>query len=217
MESLRRDLRGNLKKILGHLHYNLKIVFSLNILAAFVLVAVTPFLFSLVRLEYSNIATVGELYLSVIGIILLPNIINIEDIDNIKEVIYIRKTPHIITTILRLAIIIIFMFILISSIILLAKLQQGNFPFWEISLGSFISSLYFGIIGITVVNITKSLPSGYLIPFAYYAFEFSTRGKYTKDFFVFSLLNESFIEKGNLLLIIGGLLIVNLVIIYKRS
>lgn len=189
----------------------------MNILVSFVLVAISPLIFSLVRLEYTDIATIGELYLSIIGIVLLPNLLTIEESDNIKEVIYIRKTPHITVTILRLVMMIMFMFILISSMILLVKIQHGSFPFWEISIGTFTSALYFGIIGLTVVNITKSLPSGYLTSFAYYAFEFSTKGKYTKDFFVFSLLNKSFIEKGNLSIIIICLLIINLMITYKRS
>lgn len=72
----------NIKKVI---YYNIKISCSVNFLAAIALIALVPFIFSLRMLGTREIAVIGEMYLSIIGIILFTYIVDIEERDNLKE------------------------------------------------------------------------------------------------------------------------------------
>lgn len=197
--------------------YNIKILTNLNILAAIVFIFVTPVFFSLVRLPYDDIAKIGELYLSIVGIILFTHIGTLEESYNTSELTYPRITPHVLVFMLRLVLSFIAVFILIGSIIAWTKANDGSFPVGEILGGVYITTIYFAVIGLTISNITKNNTAGYLVAFSYYAFEFSTKGNYTKKFYTFSLMNHSMNEKYNLLFLILFLLVINFIIVYNRS
>lgn len=196
--------------------YNIKILFSLNVIIAGVMILLTPVIFSLKLLDYMNIATVGELYLSIIGIILIPYMINIESKTNMVEIVYSKRTSQWKIILIRTFIMMIFMFLCILGIMCLAKVKGSSFNLWKVTLGIWISANFLGMIGFTVVNITNNLSMGYLVSFAYYFIEFFTKGKYTKKLYLFSLTRGGF-EKGKYLILLITLIIfiVNLAFINK--
>jgi hypothetical protein len=202
---------------LSVIKYNIKILFGLNLLAAIALVVLTPFFFSLKLLSPIEMAKVGELYLSIVGILLFPFLINIEERDNVYELIIIKRTPHVYIFILRLIIFTLITLLMFQGIASLAEFQGSSFITFEFTSGVGISALFLGMIGITVVNLTNELSAGYLSSFAYFVFEWFTKGKYTKDFYLQSLLIGSFNEKYNILALSIVLVIVNLIIINKKS
>lgn len=206
-----------LKRNVELVRYNLKILSIYNLLGALVVVLLTPLFFSLVRLNYVEIARAGEMFVSVIGIILFTYIGTIEESENVHEISYIKKTSHIYIFCIRFLILLVFAFILIGSVILWAKTHDGSFPFWEITIGTLITTLYFGMVGLTVSNFSKLNSAGYLVSFSYFAFEFATAGRFTKDFYTFSLTRHSFTEKYYLLGVILVLFVVNLGAVYRKS
>ena len=206
-------LRKNQRLVL----YNIKILANLNMLVAFVLALIVTMIFDLQRLTYQNIAIICELYLSILGILLIPFIANIENVNNTFELTYVRKISYLPIFVLRLLLSFLLLSGLALGIILVAKIQNGNFPFLEILSGTLVSAVYLGLIGLTVANISGNTAAGYLISFAYYAFEYSTKGFYTKDFFIFSLLKNSFSEKYNILMVIVVLLVVNVMMSLRKS
>ncbi len=197
--------------------YNTQILFNINTIVGIVLILSTPLVFSLTLLSYKEISFIAELYLPISGIIFLTYIGNIETDHNVYEISYTKPTPHIFIFILRLALLLTIICVFIGGIFYYAKLQESTFPYLEIFLGSIITTLYLGLIGLTIAKITNSVPAGYLISICYLIFEFITRGKYTGDFYALSLLNTSFEEKYNILLLTIIILISNIVIIYKKS
>ncbi|MDF2674777.1 MAG: hypothetical protein K0R09_3045 [Clostridiales bacterium] len=204
----------NLKKII---YYNIKITCNINFLAALILVALTPFIFSFRMLEFKDMAVVGEMYLSILGIVLFISLGDIENRDNIKEIIFSRKTPHIYIFILRMCIMMAITFLLISIITIYALYNKGNFSPWSIIFGTWISAVFLGLLGLTISNTTGNIASGYLIAFAYYLFEFITKGKYTKSFYLFSLLRNSFNEKYMILIIVAVMFGLNIAYVWKKS
>lgn len=192
--------------------YNLKLLVNLNVVTAFVLILLAPVLFSFQLISKEDLAKVGELYLSLIGIVLFPFLPMMEERGACKEVVYVKKLNHRWIDSLRLFMIMVLSFLFILSVILFAEFQGGVFPFWSMATGVWISALFFGMLGLTVANLTRNLTAAYLIPFAYFSFEFMTKGKYTKDFFVLSLLKDSFTEKYWILLLVVIMVIFNLII-----
>ncbi|WP_425446491.1 hypothetical protein [Dethiothermospora halolimnae] len=203
------------RKELGR--YNIKILCNLNILAAFIIILLTPALFSLKRLSYGEISRIGEMYLPILGVILLTYIGRIEEENNVEQLIYIREVSNLFIFVIRLVLIMTLIFMMILGIILIARLQGGIFSIWKVTFGIFISSVYFGMIGLTVANITEKLSAGYLVSFSYFAFEFFTLGKYTKEFFVLSLIKGNFSNKYNILILILMFLILNFVMINRKG
>jgi hypothetical protein len=202
---------------LSVLKYNIKILFGLNLLAAIILVVLTPLFFSLKLLPLMEMAKVGELYLSIVGIMLFPFLINIEERDHINELVFIKRTSHVYIFIVRFIIFTFIALLMFLGIASFAEFQGSSFKIFEFTAGVGISALFLGVIGMTVVNITNELSAGYLISFAYFVFELLTKGKYTKDFYLQSLLKGSFNEKYYILAVTIVLFIVNLVIINKKS
>lgn len=200
------------------LKYNFKIILNLNFLAAIGFIILIPIIASLKLLDYRTVAKIGELYISIIGIILIPYLANIENKDNIKEVIYIRKKPYVKILLERIIIMMILIFLMILGLMVLAKIQGSSFNLWEITFGTWISAVFLGMLGFTIVNLIDNISSAYLVCFGYYFMEYVTKGRYTKELYLFSLIKGSFATgKYKLLLIIIALIIFNLFIVKKKS
>lgn len=164
-----------------------------------------------------EIAVIGEMYLSIMGIILFTSIGDIEDRDNIKETVFTKKTPYVYIFILRILILVVSTFLLITMITMYAWHNGGSFSIWRITIGIWISAVFLGFLGLTIANVTGNITSGYLAAFAYYLFEFVTKGKYSKGFYLFSLLNDSLNEKYRILIIIVVILGINIAFIQRKS
>lgn len=197
--------------------YNSKILFNLNVIAAIVVAALIPIIFSFRLLNFSEMAQISERIISIIGILLLPFIAHIEKRDNIEEVIFPKKTHHALIFLLRYFLLSLLVILIIFALCIVAKLQGAEFNISKILFGTSISAIFFGTLGLTVSNLTRTLSSGYLIGFAYYLFDYMSHGKYTKSFYSFSLMNNSFSEKYYLLAVTGILFLINVIYVHWKS
>jgi hypothetical protein len=82
--------------------------------------------------------------------------------------------------------------------------------------GSFITAFYLGIIGMVIAYVTKQKTVGHIVPFSYYMLDMFTMGKYTKEFYLFSLLNDNFNVKLNLLISSIVILVWFLIYLYRK-
>lgn len=218
MEKTKYSSSDTIAAYFSSIKYNIKLLFNLNSLAAILYVILVLMISSIRLLDYKALAVIGEQYFSIIGIILVPYLLTIEDKDNIKEVICCRKTAYANTIFLRIFIVMFSMLLIIFSIMIYAKLQGCSFKLWELTLGTWITAAFLGMIGFTVANLSHNISAAYLVSFGYYFIEYVTKGKYTKDLYLFSL-TKGILSNGKLiiLLITFTLMIVNLLIINKRS
>lgn len=194
--------------------YNTKILFDLNAAAAILLVALAPFIFSFDLLAYKDIAKVSELYFSILGIILFAYIGNIENQEQAVELVSVRTLPHFVICFIRLMMVLLLAFALVSAILLYAKLRGSIFPFGELSLGVMVTILFLGAIAYTLTNLTNQVSTAYIAAFAYYLMEYSTKGKYTGEFYLFSLTKLDIAPKYYLLGAAAAILILNLLYIH---
>jgi hypothetical protein len=197
--------------------YNFRICFGLSTFLVILLCALSQALFNFNSMSTLTVADMGEIYLSVIGILLFTQLGRLEERNNVNEIAYLKRIPHIRIFALRLVMALLISFVCVFTVISIAKMRSGSFDFWEFTVGIWISTVYFGMIGLTLVNITGELAAGFIAAFGYYVFELFTRGSYTGDFYVFSLLNNSFNEKYRILIVIIVVMIGNLMLVKKKS
>lgn len=195
--------------------YNSKILLDWNALAAFALFLLTPFIFSFNLLSYKEIAKVTELYLSISGILLFAYIGSIENREFATELVNVRKVSHWRVVLLRFVIVLLSVIAMILVLLAFAMWKGSIFPYWEVVAGTVITIMYLGSIAFTIGNFTNQLSSGYIIAFAYYLLEYTTKGRYTGSMYLFSLLKLNFTPKYYLLTAALVMLAINLIYIYK--
>lgn len=199
-------------------YYNAKIIGYVPILVAVACTVVISTVFNLRFSTYSEIAQVGEMYLSLLGIILLPHLSIVEDTDSIHETVYPRRFRHVLSVLYRLLFTGALLWFLIMSVVMLAKLQGSEFPWLEITGGVWISAMGLGAAGLTAATFSRNIAAAYITGYLYYVLELFTKGKYTGDLYLFSLLRGQFEQgKWGMAIIIAVVLAVNLVYVWRKS
>jgi hypothetical protein len=193
--------------------YNIKLLANKNLAAALLLVCALLFFTDLNNIPAVGLAQIGERYLSIIGILLITQIGCLEGDKGAAEVSAVRRYPQVLLFLQRLFFVTLVMVLMISGFMVAAKLQKGMFSYWQMTWGIIITSSFLGLFGLTVASLTGNIVSGYLVSFSYLIFEMLSGGKYTKSFYLLSLLRNSFGEKYNILVLIGCLLIVNILFV----
>lgn len=191
--------------------YNVKIIFGWNLAAAIGFCLLCPVLFDVHYMAFNDIAQVGELYLSVTGILLLPGLGKTEEKARSSEIIYCRAFPYLKTWLLRVGLSAVVVFLLISAVMFYASVNHGSFDFFTVTGGAFVTAMYLGLVGLTVSTLQRELSAGYIVSFGYFMFEYFTRGRYTSRFYLFSLLNNDLKPKYILLAVSVLLLLLNAV------
>jgi hypothetical protein len=173
----------------GLLRYNLKLIPKAGLIVSALLLLAIQAIFSLEIVDFLDMARIGETYISILGIILIPGAVFIDENADIKEIIHSKSVSAVIPSIIRLIYLVTLLFFGIVIFVVAAVVQGGNFNQGSIIAGVFISALLLGATGYLVGTFSKNMALSYLITFGYYGLELFTRGKYTKGFYLFSLQN----------------------------
>ncbi|WP_458787834.1 hypothetical protein [Vallitalea sediminicola] len=158
----------------------------------------------------------GEYLLTPLGVLLFTHLAGFEKESKVYELTYIRKVPHCMIVISRVISYMIGMYLIILMVFSVEKIFGGEFNFFNCVHGSFITALYLGVIGMVSAYISGQRTVGYIIPFVYYMFDMFTFGKYTRGLYLFSMINDDFGIKINLLTISIVMLILFIVYLYKK-
>lgn len=197
------------------LYYNLKILRNRNLYIALALPILAPLFFSFRMITPMEMAKICELYLSFFGIVLFGNILDYES-NGIGEVTYCKKFGQAKVFMARFIMLSFIALIVVSSILALGKVGGGTFEFGIFLYGTMVNITYLGIFTITIYNISENLAITYMISFSYILFEYCTKGKYTKNFYILSMTKGDFAPKDNLFFLLVVLVIVNIFILYKK-
>ncbi|GKX32237.1 hypothetical protein SH1V18_47170 [Vallitalea longa] len=180
--------------------YAFLIIFSINVLHS---------------LNFSPI-DIGEFLLTPLGILLFTHLPGFEEENNIYEFTYLKNIPHHIVVLSRIISYALGMYLLMIGVFGLERAFGAEFNFIEIVNGSFITAFYLGAIGMIAAYVSKQRTVGYIVPFIYYMLDMFTFGKYTKRFYLFSLVNQDFSIKINLLVTSIVLLIGFIIYLYRK-
>lgn len=204
-------LRQSLSRYLGILRVNLWLSHSVNMILAFLLLAMAPLIFSINDLGYSESARVIEQYLSVIGILLLSPIFRPELNKDIREVVESKYTSQIGVYLIRILLAFITIILFSMSFIFLLKANNSLVQQWNYIFAAFSTALFLGSMGMLAYGITDQLIIGYMLPLSYFLFNLYSGDRYVKKLYLFSLMKGSMAEKHWLFATAITMIIVTLV------
>lgn len=180
-----------------------------HILLSLLFLLLSPFISGVENLDASRTARVLELYVSLLGIILLIPIFLPEQNKDIRELMnskFITLTAvHVIRIIQACIVLIIFIF----SYIIFLKINNCTFPVINYFLGTLLEAVFLGGMGILAYSFSDQIAIAYMLPMVYYIMAMGGGSKLLKNFYLFSMTIGSYNEKtylgvsGLVMIIVG--------------
>lgn len=177
---------------------NLKCNLIPHILISFVLLMFSPLLMGVENLDASMTAKVLEMYVALIGIILLTPLLLPEQNKEIKDLVESKYTPGIIVYLIRLFEASICLILLIGGYVAILKYNNCVFPEIKFFLGTLTEAIFLGAIGFCAYSLCEQIAISYMLPIVYYVMAIGGGKKLLGDFYLFSMIYGSYEEKVNL-------------------
>lgn len=174
---------------------NLKYFYFSHILAALIICLISPLIMGVKNLDPRNTAKILEVYISLLGIILLvPVFYPDQDLD-IRDLIRSKKESLSTLHILRTMEAFVFLISIVFGFLVFLKINHCSFPLVEYLYGTLASCIFLGGMGIFVYSMIDNLPIAYMVPMLYYMLCFGTGKKYLGKFYLFSMLSGTVADK----------------------
>lgn len=188
------DIRSALK----FLSINLKHNFIPHLMAALLIVLLTPLIFAVSSLDERLAAQPIEMMLSLTGTVILTPIFLPEQNETIRDVICSKRTDYMKVCIMRIIYSIIALASIIGVFVLVMRFCESHVTFRHFA-GGFASALFLGSLGFLTAGFSRNAPAGYMVSLIYYIANFAMKDK-LGNLFLFSMYAGSFKEKYWLLL-----------------
>lgn len=202
------------KNYLSLIKVNNKIWLRKNLVLAIILMIFTPIVFYIKTIDSKAAATILDVYLPLVGIVMIGSIFSPEEKGNVLETVRCRTIDYSFIYLLRMLLGILSTFCIIAFGVFILQMLGGDFPWGKFLYGSFVTALYLGSVAVLVSSITNESIVGYLAGIGYVIMEIATRGEYTKKLYIHSMTTNSFEEKKNVLAL-GIIFLVASIIINK--
>lgn len=197
--------------MLSLIKYNIKILMSPSYFIGWLFLLCLPFILNFRLLEQVELARISEQGFILVGVIWVSGLLNYEQAAHVGDLVNQMRVKITLIFIIRLLFMIFNMIIAFTMLLFIAHIQGSVFNFGKLLFGSIIGAFMLGMISLLFFQLTKEISVGYLMSFAYYYFELSTKGEYTKYFYLYGLLSG--IPYNKLLLM--GVSIILLIINWK--
>ncbi|MPQ31871.1 ABC transporter permease [Clostridium estertheticum] len=168
-------------------------------------------------MDFSMAAIICEQFTVMIGVVIIVPIFTPEENNNIKETVNAKAISSIFVYIIRILLSVILLVSLIALFVNILIYLGGTVTSGRLIMGTFVSALFLGGLGLFVASLTENISIGYMIPIVYFVLDIMTKGKYTKNLFLFSLMNNSFKEKYYLLVAAVVLIISSLLVYWVKN
>ena len=175
-------------------------------LIALLLLIVSPLLIGVENLDSISTAIVLERYVAFIGIVLLTPIYLAEQNKEIRDLVRTKYISLSTVYLIRLVIVMMTFVLLIGVYIVILMHNNCEFPEFKFFLGTLAEAIFLGGIGFCIYSLFDQIAVAYLAPIMYYLMSLTGGKQLLKNFYLFSMVNESYREKV-FLAIVGGVLI----------
>lgn len=186
---------------------NLRLSLLPNLLLSVVLLLLSPLVMGVENLDASRTAAVLEMFVALIGIILITPIILPEQNKDIRDLVEAKYTSITVILLIRLIEAIVSLAILIGGYTIFLRLNHCDFPPVPFYLGTLAEALFVGGIGFCAYSIFNQIAIAYMLPIVYYIVSISPGKQLLKNFYLFSMRYGSYREKYYLAMV-GVILIV---------
>ncbi len=178
-----------------------------HIVIAFLFLLISPCFMGMKNLDAASTAKVLEMYVALIGIILLTPISLPEQNKEIRNLIEAKYTPSALVTIIRLFEAFFTMVLMIGIFIIILKNNNCIIPMGNYFLGTLAGAVFLGGVGFFAYSVFDQIAIAYMLPMVFYIINFGGGKKIAKDFYLFSMGYASYDEKVTLA-ITGSILII---------
>jgi len=187
---------------------NLKNNLLPHLLISFVMLGLSPLLMGVENLNAANTAKVLEMYVALIGIILLTPIFLPEQNKDLKELVEAKFTTMSSVYIVRVCESLICLMILVGGYIFLLQHNSCSFPVMKFFLGTLSEAIFLGGMGLFTYSLFDQIAIAYMLPIMFYILSIGGGKKLMKDYYLFSMIYGGFEEK--VYLVITGLLMISM-------
>lgn len=178
-----------------------------------ILLCLSPLVLGVKNLPPSDTAKVLEMYVALIGIILIPPVFLPEQNPDLRDLIRSKYTKISVLYSIRIAEAVLVLALFLGAYIGVLHMngcQMDVIPFYA---GTFAEMIFMGGLGLLFYSLTDNLIAGYMIPVFYYITAIGAGSKYLKMFYPFSLTKGSFTEKYWLLA--GGIILIAAAVCFR--
>lgn len=204
-----------MEKYLKIAKVNLKFNLFPHIIAAVCLCLISPLFMGVRNLDALNTAKILDVYVSLLGIVLLVPIFIPEQDKDINDLIRSKKEKISVNYLIRILQATIFLIITICAFLLYLKSGECIFDFGQYFYGTISTCIFLGGLGILVYAIVDNIAVGYMVPTLYYILCYGAGNKYLGNFYLFSMLQGNVSDKKYLL--IAGILMIATGIFYRSK
>jgi hypothetical protein len=181
---------------------------------------ITPIIFGTSNLDEKSSAVPLEMFIVLVGIILVIPAFLPEQQKEIKELVEAKYTGSNAVYIIRILLAVFSLFLLISGFCLIMLLNGCSFAFLPYILGTFTGSIFLGALGLLSYGISNNTAVGYMLPIIYFIFNLFGGRSFWGKLYLFSMSQGSYEEKywlfGAALVILTLTLLLKAVIRKKR-
>lgn len=175
----------------SNLRHNLPPHFVLSALLLFL----TPFVFGTANVDAKTAAIPLEMFVSLIGIILLTPVFLPEQHENIRDVVESKATAMVCVYGIRIGIALLSMLALIAAFVFYMKGNGCVIDFFTAVFGTFSGGVFLGALGLLAYGRSNAITVGYMAPMAYYMLNLFGGKKYFGKLYLFSMSSGSITEK----------------------
>lgn len=171
--------------------------FLIHYIVSLCILLASPIFFSLSQLDSVLAAQPLEVYVPLIGIVLMTPVFLPEQNESIYDVVRSKKLNHDIVCIMRLICSVVIAAVMIGAYVLYMKHFSSQVSVRHY-IGSLATALALGAVGVLFAGVGRNVIIGYMASVIYYIFNF-TFGSKLGYLYLFSMMRGSFAEKKWLL------------------
>ena len=195
---------------------NLRHNFLPHFILSVLLLLLTPFVFGTANVDAKTAAVPLEMFVSLIGIILLTPVFLPEQSGSIRDVVESKATAPVFVYSIRIGIALLSMLALIAAFGLYMKRNGCAVSLVSAVFGTFSGSVFLGALGLFVYGLSDTLIVGYMAPMVYYMLNLFGGKKYFGKLYLFSMSSGNMSEKY-WLISVGIVLILSVLLVKSKS
>lgn len=194
---------------------NLKFNLFPHIIAGIGLCLISPLIMGVKNLDSLNTAKILDVYISLIGMIVLVPLFMPDQDKDIRDLIKSKKESIAMNYLIRTTEAVIFLLIIVCGFLVYLKSGNCTFDFGQYFYGTISTCIFLGGLGILVYSIVDNVAVGYMVPTLYYILCYGSGKMYLGKFYLFSMMQGNILDKKYLL--IAGILMITAGIFYRSK
>lgn len=192
---------------------NLKHNFLPHLLIALCFSLLAPVLMGMKGLDHVQVAQTLEMYIQLVGVILLVPIFMPDQDKNIRDLAKSKYMPVVRVHLIRLMESLLALFVVLGAFIIILYVNNPVFTPLRYYFGVLGGAVFLGALGIVAYSLSDNVAIAYMVPMVYYVCNYSG-DKYLHKFYLFSMAKGSFDEK--IVLGAAGMVLIGAGILYRQ-